>query len=242
MAKRMVWHFDFWKPHLKVWAESYRLLGGKCPLCGHPVKIPKKLIEEALEKDHLLETLRFWMQRYERLRKVREDLDQGKFRSVVEVINAIKKALDRPVSPVYGFPSAGCYPVTYTCPECGERYPIKVHFTVVSKIFISPESMFSWYQLFEKFEDLGDKRLNYQLKKHFGLMYRDLRQEIFKRCREGDYGLLIDVSLFLKRRLGLVPNLYLPPIRMTAEKEEEIRKFWNGFDLSSATFVPPPKK
>ena len=238
MAKRWIKHFGLLQPHVKIWVESYRLLDGKCPLCGHPVKIPKKLIEEALEKDHLLETLRFWMRRYEKLRKLREDFDQNRIKSVVDFIDRLKKALNEPVKPIYGYPEAGSRTVVYVCDECGEKYSLTIHFRVVDRIYISVSDMFSWYQVFEKFTDLGDKKLDYQLLKHFKAKYHRLREEIFKRCREGDYGLLIDVSLFLKRRLGLAVNLYLPSIRMTAEREEEIRKFWDGFSLDSATFVP----
>ena len=238
MAKRWIKHFDFLEPHVKIWCESYNLLDGKCPLCGHEVKISRKMIERALEKDHLLETLSFWKRRYEKLAKLRKDFDENRIGSVVEFIDRLKKALNEPVKSIYGYPSAGNRTITYECPECGERYPLTIHFRVVGQIYVSVWSMFSWYQVFEKFEDLGDKRLNYQLKKHFGLFYRDLREEIFRRCKEGDYGLLIDVSLFLKQRLRLAPDLYLPRIRMTAEKEEEIRKFWDGFDYRSATYIP----
>ena len=241
MAKRWIKHFDFLEPHVKVWCESYRLLGGKCPLCGQPVKISRKMVENVLEKDFLLETLRFWMRRYEKLRKVREDFDQNRIGSVVDFVDRLKKALNEPVKSIYGYPEAGTRTMVYVCDECGEKYPLTIHYRVVGRIYISVEDMFSWYQVFEKFEDLGDKRLNYQLKKYFGLMYRDLREEIFKRCKEGDYGLLIDVSLFLKRRLHLAPNLYLPRARMTAEKEEERREFWDGFSLDSTTFVPAKK-
>jgi len=118
------------------------------------------------------------------------------------------------------------------CPYCGRELS---SLTNVSYDAVTTHRYYGFgdFQL----EDLGDKRLNYQLKKYFGSFYRDLREEIFKRCKEGDYGLLIDVSLFLKRRLGLAPNLYLPRIRMTAKREEEIKKFWDESSLSSATFV-----
>ena len=238
MAKRWVKQFDFLEPHVKIWVESYQLLDGKCRLCGRRVEISRKMIERALEKDHLLETLRFWSNRYEKLRKLREDFDQNRIKSVVDFINRLKRALDQPMKSIYGYPSAGNRTITYECPECGERYPLTIHFRVVGRIYVSVDSMFTWFEVYQKFTDLGDRKLNYQLKKHFGLMYQNLREEIFKRCKEGDYGLLLDVSLFLRQKLRLRVDLYLPRIRMTVEKEKEREEFWSDFDYRTATYVP----
>ena len=236
MVKRQVWRFDDLRPYLKIWATSSRLLDGRCPICGKKAKIDEKFIENALKRDLIWETLNFWITRYQKLAAIKRDFETGKIRTIVDLVNRVKQALSR--SPVYRYLEAGNVVAIYVCGECGEKFSIDVNFRIDPRVFVSTETMFSWLEIFEKIKELGDKHLDYRLLKYFGAKYPELREKVLVNYRNGDYSLLVDLGIFLKRELGLRVDFWLPRRRLSPEKEAERREFWSEFDYRSATYVP----
>jgi len=174
----------------------------KCRICGHGLEVKKRHVAEAL-RDYLPE-IQYWVDRYERLQKLKNDFRSGKIKSIKQFISALKKALNFPRNLSTPVESASCF-FTIQCPRCGQPYDFRVDFRLNSEVFRSVKSFFSWFDLFKL--PIGDEKIEWRFRRRFGKPWPQYQEEMYEKIKEEDFGLLVDAAAFFREEFKLAVDL-----------------------------------
>ena len=187
---------------VKIWWRSSSLSKLRCRVCGHKLKVEKKHVAEAL-KDYLPE-IQYWVDRYERLQKLKNDFRSGKIKSIKQFISALKKALNFPRNLSTPVESASCF-FTIQCPRCGQPYNFRVDFRLNPEVFKSTEAFFSWYEVFKL--PIGDEKIEWRFQRRFGKPWPQYQEEMYEKIKEEDFTLLVDAAAFFRKEFKLAVDL-----------------------------------
>ena len=195
---------------VRIWATSNRLKDSRCEICNERIKISERKLIETFKAIEFYPSVEYFTRRYLAVKRLKEDLENGKFKTLTQFAERVKHDFAFPAKP-YGAIVAGNYYIKVECPKCREPYMINIDFRVDEIVLKPIAGMISWFDVIKAIPEAGSDYIDFRLKKYLGDEYSELRRKIFEEVSKKRYGLLYELVERLKELLGIRVDFWCPP-------------------------------